>query len=189
MNQSASERYTFGQSQKNFFIRNFYRQHLRNFYRISFKIWDFGRFLGEFSRFWHANMRPVEISTGPKFLKIEKYGVSASFCTLNQCHNSKTRKSRVGQSWSIFQKNKSQILDFESLEFWYLKSQIHQLWPTRDLRVLELWHWFKVQNEAETPCFSIFKNLGSVEISTGLIFACQNRKIRLKNGQNLRFWS
>ena len=24
-----------------------------------------------------------EISTGPKFLKIEKYGISASFCTFN----------------------------------------------------------------------------------------------------------
>ena len=137
MNQSASERYTFGQSQKNFFIRHFYRQHLRNFYGIGVKIWVFGPFFGEFFRFWHANMRPVEISTGPKLLKIEKYGVSASFCTLNQCNNCKTHKFRVGQSWSIFQKNKSQILDFESLEFLCLKSQIHQLWPTRDLRVLE----------------------------------------------------
>jgi len=33
-----------------------------------------------------------------------------------------------------------------------------------------------VQNEAETPYFSIFKNLGPVEISTGNRFWCQNLK-------------
>ena len=58
-----------------------------------------------FSRFWNQNLLPVEISTGPKSLKIEKYGVSGSFCTLNRYYNSKTRKSRAGQSWWIFTKN------------------------------------------------------------------------------------
>ena len=41
---------------------------------------------------------PVEISTNLKFLKIEKYGVSASFCTFNQYRNPKTRKYRTRQS-------------------------------------------------------------------------------------------
>jgi len=59
---------------------------------------------------------PVEISTGPKFLKIEKYGISASFCTLNKYRSLKTKKSRSRQSWWILSKNDS---DFG---FWNFRS-------------------------------------------------------------------
>ena len=52
-------------------------------------------------RFSPQNLLPSEISTGPKFLKIEKYEFSASFCTLNQVHDPKTRKSRFGQNLRI----------------------------------------------------------------------------------------
>ena len=41
----------------------------------------------------------------------------------------------------------------------------HQLWRARDFRVLVLWTWFKVQNEAAMPYFSKIKNLRPVEIS------------------------
>ena len=50
-----------------------------------------------------------------------------------------------------------------------------------DLRVLELWSWLKVQNDAEMPYFSIFENLGPVEISTGNRFQGQNLEISAKN--------
>ena len=50
------------------------------------------------------NLLPTEISTGPKFFKIEKFEVSASFCTLNQVHRTNTRKSRADRSWRILVK-------------------------------------------------------------------------------------
>jgi hypothetical protein len=84
--------------------RNFYRQHLRNFYLRTSEIRDFGQKLGEKSRFWLWDLLPVEISTGLKFLFFEKYGVSASFCTSNQVRSRKTRKSRFRQSWWISKK-------------------------------------------------------------------------------------
>ena len=52
-------------------------------------------------RFSPRNLLPLEISMGPKFLKIEKYDFSASFCTSNQLVSPKTRKARLGQSWRI----------------------------------------------------------------------------------------
>ena len=82
--------------------------------------------------------------------------------------------------WWIFEKAipppKIDILESRTLNpksgSFFVK--IHQLWPARDLRVLELWYRFKVQNEAETPYFSIFKFWGPVEISTGNRFWWQN---------------
>ena len=45
-----------------------------------------------------------------------------------------------------------------------------------------------MQNEAETPYFSILKNLEPVEISTGNTFLSKILKFRLKNVQKHEFW-
>ena len=79
---------------------------------------DFG---GEISIFRLQILLPVEISTGPKFLKIEKYGISVPFCTLNQYRNPKTRKSRARQSWWISTKSN---LTFQILKFLISGSEI-----------------------------------------------------------------
>ena len=59
---------------------------------------------------------------GSQILKIEKYGISASFCTLNQYRSPKTRKSRARQSWWILSKNYSDF-GFWKFSVWHQKSQ------------------------------------------------------------------
>ena len=72
-------------------------------------------------RFSPRNLLPLEISTGPKFLKIEKYDFPASFFTLNQLQSPKTRKARLGQSWRIsrFRTQNTKVFQAKNL---YVKS-------------------------------------------------------------------
>jgi len=88
-------------AQSGFPCRNFYRQHLRNFYQKKSEICEYEVFEVEIFIFSPRNLLPLEISKSPKFLQIEKYEFSASFCTSNQLHCPKTRKARLGQSWRI----------------------------------------------------------------------------------------
>ena len=83
---------------------------------------------------------------------------------------------KVGRFWVKM----TQILDFGIFGVWHQKVKIHQLWRARDFRVLGLRYWFRVQNEAEKPYFSLCKNLGPVEISTGNRVQGRNLWIRPK---------
>jgi len=87
--------------------------------------------------FSSSDLLPPEISDGPKFSFLGKYGVPASFCTVNQLRSSKTRDSRIRRSWRILTKIYaiSGILEFGILSHFV---KIRQLRRIREFRVLLL---------------------------------------------------
>ena len=92
-------------AQSGFDGRNFCRQHLRNFYQKSSEIQKSGPKSTQYRDFSPQNLLPSKISDGSKILFFEKYDSSASFCTSNQGHDSKSRKSQSDRSLRILRKN------------------------------------------------------------------------------------
>ena len=74
-----------------------------------------------------------------------------------------------------------QNLDFQNLKIVFKILIFRQLRQTLDFRVLGVWSWLNVQNDAEEPYFSIFENLGPVEISGGNKFQGQNLEFSAQN--------
>jgi len=98
--------------------RNFYRQHLRNFYRITFEIRDFGRKWGEKSTFWFQNLLPVEILRVPNFWKLKSMASQLHFALWINIVASKLKNLvlvKVGGFWVKM----TQILDFGIFGVWH----------------------------------------------------------------------
>ena len=147
--------------------RNFYRQHTGNFYVKRSEIRKSRSKSGKIRYFSPWNLLPPEISDGHKILFLRKYDMWASFCTSNQVHNSKTRKSHSHQSLRI-------LANFGSFMGYFLK-------------IVGLFPWF-------SPKFANFDESDICEFLSYVVDSKCKIKLKphifwkLKNWNRRNFW-